>query len=104
MELPSRMLAPTRHACVDANAELRRDREFVLAAVGKNGAALEDADDSLKRDGCRNHACVDANAELTRDREFVLADVCNNAATLQDARAYASRPRMIVEIMMMCWT
>ena len=57
-------------ALMFAAAELKSDREIVLAAVAQSGSALQYA-----------------AAELKRDREFVLAAVAQNGSALQYAAA-----------------
>ena len=65
------------------SAELREDREVVLAAVGQNGNALKHA-----------------SAELQGDQEFVLAAVVQNGTALKHASAELQGDREVVQT---CW-
>ncbi len=67
------------HALKDADESLRKDKEIVLAAVRTNGSALEHADKSLKK-----------------DREFVLAAVKKNYYALKYADESLRKDKEIV--------
>jgi len=80
-------------ALYDASAELKADREVVLAAVNQNGLALGYASDELradrevvlaavKKDGHDGSSLECASAELKADREVVLAAVNQNGLAL----------------------
>jgi hypothetical protein len=96
--------APTRWTLEYASAELKGNRELVLAAVVQDGRALQYASAELQGDrevvlaaiGQNGMALEDASAELKGDREVVLAAVAQNGLALKHASAELRRNEGIV--------
>ena len=87
-----------------ASAELKSDKEVVLAAVAQNGDALVHASVDLKSDkevvlaavAQYGYALGYASAELNNDKEVVLAAVAQNGCALKHASAKLRNAKEVV--------